>query len=115
MPSRGASTEHQLDPTALSSDSHDEIRMAWTSPHCGRPARNALTGVPFTWNVGSKRSREAFKVVDGTGRMDSDGFYRQPSERTSAPLIPATMFFASEADYRRWSKDRFNRYGVPCR
>ena len=88
--------------------------MAWTSPHSGQPAYNALTGVPFGWNVGSKRSKEAFRVIDGTGRMDGSGFYRPPCERFGAPSVPATMYFLTEGDYRRWSADRFNRYGLPA-
>lgn len=109
MPSRTASSEHQQDHSALDNDQSSRLRMAFTSRFTGRPAVDALTGNALGWNVGSAKSKGAFKVIDGTGRMDPDGFYLPPAERTSAPEVPATMYFATEADYKRWSNDRWNR------
>ena len=43
---------------------------------------NAQTGVPYTFNVGSKEQQRLFKTVDATGVCDEDGFVTTSNRTT---------------------------------
>lgn len=46
---------------------------------------NAVTGLPYEWRVGSKDELKLFKMVDTTGKCDSDGFVIRSSKLLPNP------------------------------
>ena len=86
--------------------------------------KNAATGVPYPYIVGSKEQSLLYKIVDATGRCDKDGFFIKSRDDLPNPNTNHLFFDSPEQcmshmrvslnpdDVKRWHDVRQNREEV---
>ncbi len=99
--------EYDYEPTQYNEEDVANKNVTKHKPHyypSNRPQmliRNAITGLPYEWRVGSNDQKQLFKTVDATGKYDSEGYFirreKQRDDKTSALPNHATnhLFYDS--------------------
>jgi len=65
----------------------------------GKLIKNAITGVEYTWKVGSNDARRLFRVVDTTGICDSNGLRMKMSATEYPNPNPNHCYYDSPQQY----------------